>query len=185
MPDTAFIHGCSIRPVRLDDAAALAAAYDRNREHLAPWEPPRPESFFTEAGQREAVAKQLEQVELGLHLSWVVERDGDVVGRINLNNIVRGALWGGALGYWVDHRNLRQGLARAMVGHAVAASRELGLHRLEASTLTHNEASQRVLRGLGFEHYGTAPRFLFIAGSWQDHHLYQLLLHDDPPPTSR
>lgn len=28
-----------LRPLEHSDAAALAAAYRRNREHLAPWEP--------------------------------------------------------------------------------------------------------------------------------------------------
>ena len=32
----------------------------------------------------------------------------------------------------------------------------------------------------GFAHYGTAERFLFIAGRWQDHHLYQRILNEDP-----
>jgi len=53
---------------------------------------------------------------------------------------------------------------------------------VEAGTLPHNLASQGVLLSAGFEQIGTAPRYLFIAGRWQDHHLYQRLLHDDPPP---
>jgi ribosomal-protein-alanine N-acetyltransferase len=58
-----------------------------------------------------------------------------------------------------------------------AAREELGLHRLEASTLTHNHASQSVLRKAGFEQIGFAPRYLRIAGRWQDHNLYQVILH--------
>ena len=44
----------------------------------------------------------------------------------------------------------------------------------------HNTASQRVLERTGFAYYGTAERFLFIDGRWQDHRLYQRILHDDP-----
>jgi [ribosomal protein S5]-alanine N-acetyltransferase len=29
-----------------------------------------------------------------------------------------------------------------------------------------------------------APRFLFIAGGWQDHNLYQRILHDEPLPVT-
>ena len=43
--------GYSFRPLVLDDAPALAAAYVRNREHLGRWDPVRPESFFTAEGQ--------------------------------------------------------------------------------------------------------------------------------------
>jgi ribosomal-protein-alanine N-acetyltransferase len=53
---------------------------------------------------------------------------------------------------------------------------------VEAGTLLHNTGSQRVLERSGFELYGTAPRYLFIAGAWQDHRLYQRILHDKPLP---
>nr|WP_315850337.1 GNAT family protein [Arthrobacter woluwensis] len=51
----------------------------------------------------------------------------------------------------------------------------LGLHRLEAGTLLHNTASQRVLLKNGFTVFGTAPRYLRIQGRWQDHRLFQRL----------
>ena len=49
----------------------------------------------------------------------------------------------------------------------------LGLHRLEAGTLIDNIASQRVLERNAFARIGVAVRYLRIAGSWQDHFLYQ------------
>jgi [ribosomal protein S5]-alanine N-acetyltransferase len=171
-----------VRPLRIEDAAALASAYRRNREHLAPWDPARPDSFYTVEGQREALARQLSLVEGGLLGSWVLIHGDEVVGRVNLNNVVRGVLCSGAVGYWVDQDHLRRGLASAAVEHACEAALALGLHRVEAGTLVANVASQQVLLRAGFEHYGTAPRFLFIAGAWRDHHLYQRILHDDPLP---
>ena len=54
------------------------------------------------------------------------------------------------------------------------------LHRVEAGTLVDNAASQVVLRRCGFEPYGTAAQYLFIAGAWQDHLLFQRVLHDHP-----
>lgn len=50
--------------------------------------------------------------------------------------------------------------------------------RLEASSLVHNAGSQRVLVKAGFRQIGMAPRYLEIAGEWQDHNLYQIVLHD-------
>jgi ribosomal-protein-alanine N-acetyltransferase len=58
------------------------------------------------------------------------------------------------------------------------AREELGLHRIEASTLLHNIGSQRVLLKAGFQQIGMAPRYLRIAGEWQDHNLYQIVLRD-------
>ena len=172
--------GYTVRPLAGDDAAAMAAAYDRNREHLAPWDPVRSPAFYTVEVQQELLDRQLSLVLGGQLAAWVLEYDGAVVGRINLNNIVRGVLASGSLGYWVDHAHLRRGLASALVDHACTGALELGLHRVDASTLVHNVASQRVLLRNGFEKYGMAPKYLFIAGEWQDHHLYQRILHERP-----
>jgi ribosomal-protein-alanine N-acetyltransferase len=56
---------------------------------------------------------------------------------------------------------------------------ELGLHRVQAGTLVENGASRRVLAKLGFAEIGFAPRYIQIAGRWQDHVLHQRL-SDDP-----
>ena len=69
-------------------------------------------------------------------------------------------------------------LSAAEVGAAALARDELRLLRIEAGTLLHNVASQRVLLHNGFVAYGVAPQYLQIAGRWQDHRLYQRILHD-------
>ena len=171
--------GYRIRELAQCDAAGLARAYRRNREHLAPWEPTRDASFFTEAGQASAVAAQLAMVHQGLIAAWVVTNGTRIVGRMTLNNIVMGVLRSGSLGYWVDAGNLGRGLASGAVEFACIQAQGRGLHRVEAGTLVHNVASQRVLERCGFMFYGLAPRYLFINGAWQDHRLYQRILHDN------
>ena len=172
--------GYEIRPLGEGDAASLASAYERNREHLAPWDPRREESFFTQRGQREDIEAKLVAAHHGLVVPWLVMHGTDVVGRVNLNNIVRGVFQNASVGYWVDHAHTGRGLATAAVDFAVERAEALGLHRLEAGTLAHNVASQRVLARSGFEQYGEAKDYLFIAGSWQDHRLFQRILHDRP-----
>ena len=72
-----------------------------------------------------------------------------------------------------------RGLATSAVREILRMSRdELDLHRVQAVTLPHNAASQRVLERNGFERIGFAPRYLRIAGRWQDHDLFQAILHD-------
>jgi ribosomal-protein-alanine N-acetyltransferase len=173
--------GYGFRPFTIDDAPALAAAYRRNREHLAPWDPARPEEFYTEAGQRREAEQRLEMQERGLFALYVATGpDGDLVGRLNIQNIVRGTMMGGTLGYWVDVAHTRRGLATAAVEFLEGEALRLGLHRLEAGTMVENLPSQRVLEARGFERYGLAPGLLFLNGAWRDHVLFQKLLHDDP-----
>ena len=154
--------------------AALLAA---NREFLAPWDPVRPESFFTEEGQRDALGKALTDHERGLGVPLVVlDDEGALAGRLNITGIVRGAFRSADLGYWVAHSANGRGLATAAVAEAKRlAFEELGLHRLQAATLLHNAASQKVLARNGFEQIGMAPEYLHIAGRWQDHLLFHVL----------
>lgn len=169
-----------LRPVRLGDGAALSRAYLSNRDHLAPWEPTRDDAFFSVASQEQHAQQCVEDAVSGRGARFVIESDdGEIRGRMNLNNIVRGAFWSADLGYWIDASRLRRGLAsRAVAQTAEYARTELRLHRLQAATLLHNLGSQRVLLGNGFERIGLAPKYLRIAGEWQDHILFQLLLEE-------
>lgn len=172
--------GYDVRRLTAADAVPLAAALRRNRDHLAPFDPPRRPDFFTDEGQAAAVAEAVALVDSGGLRAWVLWHGDEVVGRVNLNNVVRGAWQNANLGYWVAADHQGRGLATAAVRHAVAEAEAMGLHRLEAGTLRDNAASQAVLRRCGFSHFGTAERYLFIAGAWRDHHLYQRILHDRP-----
>ena len=173
--------GYRVEPLSLDHAPALAAAYVRNREHLGRWDPVRPESFFTAEGQTAHISERLALEGQGLFANFtLIGPGGDVVGRANLQNIIRGTMQGGTLGYWIDHGHLRRGLARASVEFLEEQALGLGLHRLEAGTMVENVASQRVLEACGYEQYGLAPKLLFLNGAWRDHVLFQKLLHDRP-----
>lgn len=169
--------GVVLRPVQSSDAAALAAAFQANRVHLAPWEPVRSEEFYTVPGQLWAIERRLQEFEAGTALPLVLAGDEIIVGLLTLRSIVRGAFQNAHVGYWIDRRAQGAGLMTGAVGANVGIARdELGLHRLEAATLVRNTASQRVLEKNGFESYGTARAYLQIAGQWQDHRMFQRIL---------
>ena len=174
-------HGATLRLLHLGDAEELAAAYRRNREHLAPWEPERTEEFFTPDWQRRNLEIQLGSHATGLAYPAALFEEGRIIGRFTLTGVVRGPFQSASLGYWMDAKLAGRGLATFAV-RAICriAGSALGLHRIEASTLLHNHASQRVLQKCGFEQIGMAPRYLKIAGHWQDHNLYQRLLETGP-----
>lgn len=172
--------GYLIRPLSGSDGPGLTEAQQRNRAHLAPWSPRRGDSFFTPQGQEAELASHLEAIAAGRLGAYLIVHGERIVGRVNLNTIVRGAFHSASLGYWVDKDELNKGLATAGVRFACDAAEELGLHRVEAGTLVHNEPSQRVLRRCGFARFGTATDYLFINGAWRDHHLYQRILNAAP-----
>ena len=178
MTGTAALAGSvRVRVLRLSDAEGMCAAYQRNRDHLAPWEPVRAEEFFTLDGQRASIESKVALFIAGSDVPWVL-LDGDlVVGVMTLSSIVRGPFLSAHLGYWVDKDYNGRGIGSAAVGYAVDAARDdLGLHRLQAATLPHNAASQKILHRSGFTEIGVAPAYLNIAGGWRDHVLFQRIL---------
>jgi ribosomal-protein-alanine N-acetyltransferase len=104
---------------------------------------------------------------------------GALVGYVNINNIVHGALRSGHLGYaaFASHagRGLMTAGLRAVVGDAFTS---LGLHRLEANIQPDNHRSLRLVQGLGFRREGFSPRYLLVDGEWRDHERWAVLAED-------
>lgn len=173
----------SVRLVEVGDATALTELLQANREFLAPWDPVRDDAYFTEKRQRVDFEQVLERHGQRLVIPYVITVEGQVVGRITVNDVVRGAFESAHLGYWVGQAVNGLGVATAAVAEVVRlAFTELGLHRLQADTLVHNAASQRVLARNGFIRIGLAPQYLRIAGRWQNHVLHQRLNDQWTPP---
>jgi ribosomal-protein-alanine N-acetyltransferase len=165
------------RLVSLTDVPVLAELARANREFMAPYEPFRSEEYYTIEGQRALVRGLLALHAQDRSLPYVIlDEDGTVVGRVTLNEIVRGPLQSCSLGYWVAQEAGGRGLATAAVRHVVeVAFGDLRLHRIQAGTLVDNARSQRVLAKCGFVRFGLARRYLKIAGDWRDHVLFELL----------
>jgi ribosomal-protein-alanine N-acetyltransferase len=172
----------SLRPLGIDDVPALTRLLRANRAHLRPWEPRRTDGFFTEEEQERRARDAIDQMADGASASFLIADGPDILGRLTLAGIVRGAFQSCAVSYWIRADRVGQGHATRAVGLAVRhAFDELGLHRVQAETLPENTASQSVLRRNGFVRYGFAPKYLKIDGRWRDHRLFQVLRDDTPP----
>jgi ribosomal-protein-alanine N-acetyltransferase len=175
--------GLMTSPIRLimpSDDEPLAQLQIQNRQFLAPWDPVRPDDYFSAAGQRNDIEAALARYERGESVPWVVlNDDAEVAGRLTLSGIVHGLFQSCSMGYWIAEHETGKGLATSAVQAGLTfAFGQLELHRVQAETLTNNVASQRVLGKAGFVQYGLAPRYLKIAGVWQDHQMFQRLTDD-------
>lgn len=80
------------------------------------------------------------------------------------------------LGFWIHPDHQGEGYAteaaRLVVTHGFT---ELRLHRISATIVASNEASQRVVEKLGFVHEGTKRHDAFHNGEYVDRHVYAVL----------
>jgi [ribosomal protein S5]-alanine N-acetyltransferase len=165
-----------------DAAARVLTYHTANRDHLGPVSPARPDNFFTVTWWRSRLAQDAEDWRRGTALRlFLVPREaspgsGPVIGSVSINDIRRGPLQCGELGFGLDAK--RQGLGlmseavRAVSGYAFGV---LGLHRLQANHLPDNHRSAAVLHRVGFRVEGLARESVLIEGRWRDHVLTALV----------
>jgi ribosomal-protein-alanine N-acetyltransferase len=166
----------------------LFSLVSSNRTFLEPFDPLRPEAFFTTAGQMENLLRAVRDRETDRGYGFgIVERgDGVMVGRVNLSNVVRGAWHNATLGYYVGREWNGRGYATEAVRQVLAFAFETArLHRVQAGAMPRNAPSVRVLEKNGFRREGLAQRYLRINGVWEDHLIFAMTSEEWPPEGQR
>jgi [ribosomal protein S5]-alanine N-acetyltransferase len=183
-----------LRPPHPTDVPAVRRLLRGNAEHLRPWSPvPRAgedPSSLTEISK--GVIRQRREWTKGEAFVFFItsrSRGEAPIGRVAFTAVVRGAFLSTHLGYWIEADSQGQGLMTEAVGAAVTfAFDAVGLHRVQAAVMPTNVPSLRVLAKLGFRKEGESLRYLQIAGTWEDHHLFATTVEEWAPrrePTSR
>jgi ribosomal-protein-alanine N-acetyltransferase len=160
----------TLRPVIRSDAAELIQANIASREHHAPWVQP-----FTDL---DGFENWFGQSLTGPNRSVIARHaaTGEIVGVVNLSQIVWGVFRSAYVGYYGMIGYSRRGLMTETLRLAAAyAFDALGLHRLEANIQPGNLASLALVQRAGFRKEGFSPRYLRIGGVWCDHERWALL----------
>ena len=76
------------------------------------------------------------------------------------------------ISYYIDSAYHRQGIATALVEHALAACPPLGIKHVFAIVLEGNQPSLRLLEKMGFEQWGYLPRVADFDGREVGHLYY-------------
>lgn len=166
-----------IRPLEFSDAEALYSLRNINREFFKPFEPLREDSDFTLQSMVANIADAMEKSENDLSYSFGIFSIGskELLGRINLSNVSRGAFQSCTLGYFLDEKHNGKGYMSSAIGLVVRkAFDELSLHRVQAAVMPRNVGSIRALEKNGFIFEGLSKYYLQINGVWEDHHIYSL-----------
>ncbi|SHI06928.1 GNAT family N-acetyltransferase [Clostridium grantii] len=153
-----------------EDTEEVLQYYLRNKDYLEPYEPEREDDYYTMEAQNRYLVEGYRQflnnesVQFGIYLSK------KLIGRIRISNIVLGVFKNAFIGYSIDEEYQGKGFMKEAVQVAMEfAFEDLGLHRIEASTLVDNIKSQNVLLANGFKKIGISEKYLHINGKWRDH----------------
>ncbi|MBL9056202.1 MAG: GNAT family N-acetyltransferase [Rhodobacteraceae bacterium] len=171
----------TLRLPQHSDWRAWAHLRETSASHLTPWEPVWAHDHLTRRAFTNRVywAQRAETQGTALPFLLIRRADQTLLGAITLDNIRRGPVQAGTLGYWIGAPFARKGFMReailAVVHHAFA---QLDLSRVEAACLPENAASRGVLEKCGFKYEGVAQSYLQINGRWRNHVLYANLRSD-------
>jgi L-amino acid N-acyltransferase YncA len=151
-----------IRPAVLGDLPRVVAIYNASipgRLATADTEPVTVEQrlpWFAEHGARRPL--------------WVDEREGEALGWLSLSSFYGRPAYGATveLSVYVAPEAQRRGVARALVGHAVAEAPRLGVTTLLGFVFGHNGPSLALLGQHGFTRWGHLPRVAVLDGAERD-----------------
>lgn len=163
----------ALRNLTPENTEEMLDYYIRNEEHLRQYEPTRDSSFYTYEGQKEILTESFRQFIDGTSIDLGIFKDEKLIGKIKLSNIVYGILRNAFVGYSIDKEHQGKGYMKEALNTVCSyAFEEMGLHRLEASTLMENSRSQGVLKACGFNELGISEKYLYINGEWRDHKIF-------------
>ncbi|MFK8023299.1 MAG: GNAT family N-acetyltransferase [Ilumatobacter sp.] len=168
-----------MRPLAVNDFRAWSEVRAHNEVWLTTWEPSRIPHQPDPTVDKSAFASRCLQRDrdraTGIAYQFGVFIDGHVVGEVNLNNVVRGAMQSCTVGYWIDQRHAGNGYTVEGVALVIRfAFEQLGLHRVEICIVPRNRRSRRIMEKLAIREEGIAQRYLEINGTWEDHVRYAM-----------
>lgn len=174
-------HGdVSLRLVRTRDWKLLESIQLRNRDWFRQWEATNPTGPF-DPDYKASVRGLLRQLSENIALPLVIEYRGELVGQLNVSNIIHGSVSSAFIGYWISPEFAGKGIMPIAVALATDyAFNVIGLHRIEIDIRPENKASLRVVQKLGFREEGLKKNFIHINNAWRDHVVFALTFDEVP-----
>ena len=107
-------------------------------------------------------------------VTWAVTRDGALIGLIGINSSSR-VHARAEIGYWIAPAEWGHGYATEAARAVIAFAFADGFHRVQATHLTRNPASGRVMQKLGMQYEGRLRAFYRRFDRWEDVEMYSII----------
>jgi len=168
-----------LRYPRMADFEAWKDLREISRRYIEPWEPTWSDDEFSRRNFRLRVNIYNERAIKDEGYSYFIfdKMNGALVGGLTLSHIRRGVSQSATLGYWMGEPYAGKGFMKdAVLALADASRTRLNFHRIEAACIPRNERSRCLLLACGFQPEGYAKAYVKIAGQWEDHLLFGLVI---------
>ncbi|WP_291650958.1 GNAT family protein [Clostridium sp.] len=138
----------------------------------------RGDKYYEEDNFKEILKELIKEQEQGIHYMYLIKDNNDeIVGRINLVEIIRGNMNKAELGYRIAKAHNGKGYGKKAVELILGEALNIHkLHRIEAGTAIENIASQKVLEFSGFRKVGIYNKCIYVNGKWNDSVIYEVVL---------
>lgn len=139
---------------------------------------PRSERYYDYNAFREIFESLLVKQQKDLHYIYlIIDAFGEVVGRVNLMDIIREPLMKAELGYRMGECHQNKGYATTAIRLMIDEAKKVhSLHRLEAGTAPQNRGSQMVLIKNNFQFVGQYHQYIRQGKDWVDSLLFERIL---------
>lgn len=163
-------------------AEQILSFYEKNRILFEPFEPTRPENFYTLSYQQAALQYEYSEIVKGKTLRYYIylkDSPDTIIGSLNFSRIEHGPFSKAAIGYKIDRDHQRHGYAAEACQAAIPVLfSNYKIHRIEARVSPDNLASIKLLEHLGFQFEGMEYKSIEVNGIFQDHFRYSLIAPD-------
>jgi RimJ/RimL family protein N-acetyltransferase len=161
----------SLRPLVVADAADVRRLAGRYEVAEMTANIPHP---YPDGGAEEFIGRTIDGWRDDKSATWAITGDGAVIGCVGL--VFAGRTHARAsLGYWIAYEEWGRGYATEAARPVVDWAFTDGWHRVEATHLTRNPASGRVMQKLGMQHEGRMRDYFRRFDRWEDVELYAVL----------
>ena len=167
----------SLRPLVIEDAKALFALTDANRQYLKQWLPWLDSNPKVE-DTRAFIERTVESTRLGQEFVSAICYDHAIVGLVGIHNLSWNNRSGG-LGYWLSAAHQGKGImtlaCQAMMDYGFTA---LNLNRIDICCAVDNHKSAAVAKRLGLTYEGTLREAEWLYDHFVDWKVHSMLSHE-------
>jgi ribosomal-protein-alanine N-acetyltransferase len=160
-------------------AEAVLEFYINNMDVFEPYEPTRPDNFYTKSYQRALLTCEYTAMTKMQNVRfWVFKKDDPdkIIGTVSFSNIQPYIYSSCNIGYKFDKMYHHQGFAYESLKKLIdIIFNECNLHRITAYIMPNNLPSKKLIEHVGFSLEGIARKSIIIRDHWEDHEQYSLI----------